>query len=123
LVSAITWVDTNVGAGTKVAPLVDTSQLLLNNYQVYVTQTPAQIRHEQPAYVITSSLQADQGYAFASTELVRWLRSNAHPAFSAGGRTFGTVIVWRLKYPASSRQPPGPPDISAVLPAQPVGQG
>jgi hypothetical protein len=123
LVSSITWIDTNVGAGTKIAPLVDTSQLLLNNYQVYVTQTPAQIREKQPAYVITSSLQADQGYAFASTELVRWLRSNAHPAFSADGRTFGTVIVWRLKYPVSSRKPPGPPGINAVLPAQPVGQG
>jgi hypothetical protein len=123
LVTAVTWVDTNVGAGTKIATLADTSQLLLNNYQVYVSPTKAQLQLERPAYVVTSSLQVEQGYGFASPTLVRWLTTHAYPVFSDTGRTFGTVLVWRLPYSASSNKPPGPPDINAVLPSQPVGQG
>jgi hypothetical protein len=123
LVSAITWIDSNVGAGTKIAPLVDTSQLLVNQYQVYFPQSPAQIRQERPAYVVTSSLQVAQGYGFAKPALLRWLRTNAHPAFESTGPTFGTVVVWRLGYPASLEKPPGPPQVNAALPRYPVGEG
>lgn len=121
--SAIAWIDGHVPAGTRVAPLVDTSQLLLNNYQVFVTKTPEQIEATQPAIAITSSLQVDQGYGFASTALTQWLRSHATAALVTSGRTFGTVTVWRLPYEEATGPPPGSPPISADLPAQPVGQG
>ena len=122
LVSAITWLDSNVGSGTRVAPLIDTSQLLVNNYQVFLTETPKQIRKDQPAYVITSSLQATQGYGFATPSLLRWLRANAYPVFVRKGRTYGTVIVWWL-YPGSPNNPPGAPQVNAKLPRYPVGEG
>ena len=123
LVSAITWVDSHVGSGTRVAPLLDTSQLLVNNYQVFVTETPKQIRKDRPAYVITSSLQASQGYGFATPTLLKWLRANAHSDFVSTGRTYGTVVVWGLGYPASPDKPPGAPQVNAVLPQYPVGEG
>jgi hypothetical protein len=123
LISAITWVDFHVGSGTRVAPLIDTSQLLVNNYQVFFTETPKQIRKDRPAYVITSSLQAAQGYGFATPSLLRWLRANAHSDFVRTGRTYGTVVVWRLGYPASPDQPPGVPQVNAHLPKYPVGEG
>ncbi len=123
LVSAIDWVNSNVGAGTKIAPLVDTSELLVGNYQVYLAESPAEIERDRPAFVITSSLQVAQGYGFATPRLIRWLRANAITNYESTGRTFGTVIVWKTKYPSSVEQPPGPPGPNSPLPTHPVGQG
>jgi 4-amino-4-deoxy-L-arabinose transferase-like glycosyltransferase len=123
LVSAITWLDSNVGSGTRVAPLADGAQLLVNNYQVFTTETPKQIRKDQPAYVITSSLQASQGYGFATPTLLRWLRANAYQVFARTGRTYGTVVVWWTGYPSSNDKPPGAPKVNVHLPRYPVGEG
>ena len=123
LVSAITWVDTNVGAGSKVAPLVDTSELLVNNYQVEMAESPSKIQDLRPAFIITSSLQVAQGYGFASPTLVRWLRAHTRAVYESNGRTFGKITVWKTGYPASVEEPPGPPGPTSPLPRFPVGEG
>lgn len=121
--STIRWIDDNVPAGTRVAPFADTSQLLLNSYQVYVPATPGELRADQVAYALTSSLQVAQGYGFANQAMATWLSAHAVPVARYTGRTFGTMTIWRLPYPTSNHKPPGFPGINARLPAQPVGEG
>lgn len=121
--SAISWLYNRVPSGTRIAPLVDTSQLLVNSYQVFMTETPPEVRRYQPAYVLTSSLQVSQGYGYASKGLVRWLGFHAKRDAQFQGRTFGTITVWRLPYAVAPGAPPGFAAIGASLPSQPVGQG
>lgn len=120
---AISWLYNRVPRGTRIAPLIDTSQLLVNAYQVFITETPDEVRQERPAYILTSSLQVSQGYGFASRSLVRWLDSHAKRDTQFTGRTFGTITIWRLPYAVAPDSPPGFSAISASLPSQPVGEG
>jgi 4-amino-4-deoxy-L-arabinose transferase-like glycosyltransferase len=119
----IEWLDNHVPSGTRVAPLVDTSQLLVSQYQVFFTQTPSQIRAERPAYVLTSSLQVTQGYGFASPSLISWLWTHAKVTKRYQGRTYGTITVWRLPYPTATARPPGFGQLGSTLPRVPIGEG
>jgi hypothetical protein len=119
----IEWLDEHAPSGTRVAPLVDTSQLLVSQYQVFFAQTPSQIRSERPAYVLTSSLQVTQGYGFASPSLVSWLWTHAKVTKRYQGRTYGTITVWRLPYPTATGRPPGFGQLGSTLPRVPIGEG
>ncbi len=120
---AISWLYDHAPTGTRVAPLIDTSQLLVSDYQFYMAQSPAQVVAERPAYVLTSSLQVAQGYGYATPPLVRWLSRHAAVAARYSGRTYGTITVWRLAYPTAHGRPPGFHLQDPVVPTVPVGEG
>jgi hypothetical protein len=47
-------------------------------------------------YVLTRSHQLDQGYGYASPDMLGWLAEHATPVFTATGPSSGATVVWRL---------------------------
>ncbi len=71
-------------------------------------------------FVVTSSLQAEQGYSAASPALLSWLGTHARKRFSSTGATAGTVVVWQLPGPLPGDAPPGP---ERLVPRAPISVG
>jgi 4-amino-4-deoxy-L-arabinose transferase-like glycosyltransferase len=121
IVRAVGWMQSHAPAHTRVAPLADGIQLLLPDYVLLFNPeagdvSPAQLRAAGTQLVVTSSLQAEQGYSAASTELLAWLRLHAHRRFAATGASTGTVVIWQLGGPLPRSAPPGPQPLDPRAP-------
>jgi hypothetical protein len=111
----------NVPAGSRVAPLVDGTQFVLPSYRLLFNPeagdvSPKELQAADTEIVLTSSLQADQGYSAASPALLRWLSRHAQTRFAATGATAGTVVIWQLAPALPRTPPPGPVVLSPRAP-------
>ncbi len=121
IASTVAWMQSHAPAGTRVAPLADGIQFLLPDYTLLFNPeagevSPSALREAHTQLVITSSLQAEQGYSAASRALVAWLRAHARERFAATGASAGTVVVWQLPGPLPKTRPPGPEPLAARAP-------
>jgi 4-amino-4-deoxy-L-arabinose transferase-like glycosyltransferase len=120
IASAVGWMQSNVPAGSRVAPLADGIQFLLPDYDLLFNPeagdvSPGQLRAAGTQLVVTSSLQAEEGYSAASPALISWLRLHARERFTARGSSAGTVVIWQLG-PLPPDAPPGPQRLSPRAP-------
>jgi hypothetical protein len=99
---SLRWVSRAAGKGGVIAPLVDTSQLLLPRHPLVVDGDFATLRRKHVTWVLTSSLQVEQGYGLARPKLIEQLRRHAVVAYQTKDRSSGTIIVWRMS-PAKPR--------------------
>lgn len=121
IVRAVAWMQGHAPADTRVAPLADGIQLLLPDYVLLFNPeagdvSPAQLRAAGTELVITSSLQAEQGYSAASPSLLKWLSQHARRRFAATGASAGTVVVWQLGASLPRSAPPGPEPLKPRAP-------
>jgi hypothetical protein len=121
LASAVGWMERHVPAGSRVAPLVDGTQFVLPSYRLLFNPeagdvSPGQLQAADTQFVLTSSLQAEQGYSAASPALLGWLDQHAQRRFAATGATAGTVVIWQLAVPLPRTAPPGPVTLSPRAP-------
>jgi 4-amino-4-deoxy-L-arabinose transferase-like glycosyltransferase len=98
----VRWVEQTAQPGDVVAPLVDTSQLLVTGHRLVVDGRFSVLRRERVRWVLTSSLQVEQGYGVARPDLIRILRRQATVAFQVRDRSSGTITVWRIRSSANS---------------------
>lgn len=89
----VAWLDRHAPNGGKVLALADGVQLVLPRYEVITSPAFAAA---PGAWVVTSSLQVDQGYGFARRPDMATLRRTATPMFRSSGRSMGQLTVWRL---------------------------
>lgn len=125
IASTVAWMQTHAPAGTRVAPLADGIQFLLPDYRLLFNPeagevSPAQLSAAHTQLVITSSLQAEQGYSAASPALIRWLRSHSRERHASSGASAGTVVVWQLAGELPHTAPPGP---ERLQPRAPISIG
>jgi hypothetical protein len=123
MVRAVSWMEQNAPAGSVVAPLADGSQFLLPAYRLaFDPETTRSVAGPALAasgvhYVITSSLQAEQGYSAATPALLAWLRAHARDRFAVRRPTVGTITVWQLAAdPPPDTAPPGPQQLRPDAP-------
>ncbi len=121
IVRAVAWMQSHAPTDTRVAPLADGIQLLLPDYVLLFNPeagdvSPAQLRAAGTQLVITSSLQAEQGYSAASPALLTWLQRNARRRFTASGASTGTVVIWQLGRSLPRSAPPGPQPLEPRAP-------
>ncbi len=91
----ISWLRDHAPEGSRVEALADSSEFLLEHYEVAVDRTIGDVMAARPHFLITSSAQTEQGYGRARAPLVRWLPSYARPVHRVTTRTSGTLTVWR----------------------------
>jgi hypothetical protein len=125
IASAVGWMQSHAPADSRVAPLADGIQFLLPDYRLEFDPEagevhPRMLTASHTQFVITSSLQAEQGYSAASPALLAWLRTHARKRFASTGATAGTVVVWQLPGPLSHDPPPGP---EPLVPRAPISVG
>jgi 4-amino-4-deoxy-L-arabinose transferase-like glycosyltransferase len=121
IVRAVAWMQSNAPRDTRVAPLADGIQLLLPDYVLLFNPeagdvSPAQLQAAGTQLVVTSSLQAEQGYSAASPSLLRWLELHARRRFAASGASAGTVVIWQLGSSLPRSAPPGPEPLEPRAP-------
>lgn len=123
IVDTIGWIEDNVPASSRIAPLVDGSQYLLPAYVLPfdpedgINVTPAALRSSRAAVVLTSSEQVTQGYSTARPALVDWLQQNGRVLHVETSPTAGTVTVWQLPGRARRRgRVPGPEKLKPAAP-------
>lgn len=93
---SVIWVERSAAPTDVVAPLVDTSQLLVTGHRLVVNSDFRVLRAQHVRWVMTSSLQVRQGYGVARPRLIRQLRTSAVVAYRTRDRSSGTITVWRL---------------------------
>lgn len=125
IASAVAWMQSHAPARSRVAPLADGIQFLLPaDMLLFNPETgdvsAARIRAAHTQFVITSSLQAEQGYSAASPALIAWLSVHARKRFAATGASAGTVIIWQLSGKLPQTAPPGP---QRLAPRAPISVG
>lgn len=123
---AVAWMQRHAPATSRVAPLADGTQFLFpkdtitDNPESGYPATPAVLETSRSQFVITSSLQVDQGYGGAQPSLIAWLGVHAIKRFSATGSTDGTVTIWQLPGGRPDEPPTGP---VVLVPYKPVSLG
>ena len=125
MANAVGWMQSHAPADSRVAPLADGIQFLLPDYELEFNPEagevdPRMLEASRTQFVVTSSLQAEQGYSAASPALLRWLGTHARERFSSTGATAGTVVVWQLPGPLPGDAPPGP---ETLVPRAPISVG
>ena len=125
MANAVGWMQSHAPADSRVAPLADGIQFLLPDYELEFNPEagevdPRMLEASRTQFVVTSSLQAEQGYSAASPALLRWLGTHARERFSSTGATAGTVVVWQLPGPLPGYAPPGP---ETLVPRAPISVG
>jgi hypothetical protein len=125
IADGVGWIERNVPAGARIAPLADGIQYLLPDYRLLFNPEAGDVSVKQlvrahTQFVVTSSTQVNQGYSAATPELVSWLRRHARRRFSATGATAGTVVVWQLPGRLPATAPPGP---EPLRPRAPISIG
>ncbi|HTY96866.1 MAG TPA: glycosyltransferase family 39 protein [Solirubrobacteraceae bacterium] len=125
MANAVGWMQSHAPADSRVAPLADGIQFLLPDYRLEFNPeagevSPSMLQASHSQFVVTSSLQAEQGYSAASPALLAWLGTHARRRFASTGATAGTVVVWELPGALPDELPPGP---EPLVPRAPISVG
>jgi 4-amino-4-deoxy-L-arabinose transferase-like glycosyltransferase len=125
MANAVGWMQSHAPADSRVAPLADGIQFLLPGYRLEFNPeagevVPRMLQASRTQFVITSSLQAEQGYSAASPALLAWLGTHSRKRFASTGATAGTVVVWQLPGRLPGDPPPGP---EPLVPRAPISVG
>lgn len=125
MANAVGWMQSHAPADSRVAPLADGIQFLLPDYRLEFNPeagevAPRMLDASRTQFVITSSLQAEQGYSAASPALLAWLGKHARKRFASTGASAGTAVVWQLPGPLPRDAPPGP---EPLVPRAPISVG
>ncbi len=103
------YLTTHVPPGTVVGAVpggIDAIYSLYGTYQVGYWDTPAALAAAHARYLVVQWGTVNEGYSLLSTSQVRLLIEHARPVFTAWGRTYDELELYRLpSYPGPTRAP------------------
>lgn len=95
------WMDANLPPGARIGMTSPTSEFAFRPGDGRDMRTGAwasltALRHYRAGYVLTQSRPLEQGYGYASPDLVPWLDKHATALFQTYGPTGGDTVLWKL---------------------------
>jgi 4-amino-4-deoxy-L-arabinose transferase-like glycosyltransferase len=92
----VAYMREQVPPGSRVSVTTQTSEFLLSGYQVGKWVTSDMLSEQRVQFVVVSSKQAEEGYAFGSPSFFRWVEENGTEVFSFTGPSNGRLSLYRL---------------------------
>jgi hypothetical protein len=96
---ATQWLATHVAAGTTVSVTDQLNQVLIEGYPIGSWVTPTQLIQHHVRYVVISSAEVDEGYAFADRQFARWLEDEGQVVYAFVEPTYGRIAIYSLTPP------------------------
>jgi hypothetical protein len=93
------WLAVHVAKGTTVSVTDELNQFLIRNYNTGRWVTGPELIQHHVRYVVISSKEVGQGYAFATTRFAEWLADHGHLVYQFVEQSYGRIAVYSLSPP------------------------
>jgi hypothetical protein len=93
------WLAAHVAKGTTVLVTDEFDQFLIQNYNIGGWVTVPELIQHHVRYLVISSKEVDEGYAFATPHFAEWVADHGHLVYQFVGPSFGRLAVYSLGLP------------------------
>lgn len=93
------WLAANVAKGTTVSVTDELNQFLITNLNTGRWVTVPELAKHHVRYVVISSKEVDQGYAWATPQFAKWLMDHGQIVYQFVEPTYGSISVYSLSDP------------------------
>ncbi|WP_433261006.1 ArnT family glycosyltransferase [Actinosynnema sp. CS-041913] len=91
------WVRHHLPADAKVGVTSNTAQwAFADDPRFGVWPSAPTLRDNGATYILTHDLLTEQGYSYAKTAVITWLRDSATPLVTFSGPSNGATVLWRI---------------------------
>ncbi|RKT54486.1 ArnT family glycosyltransferase [Saccharothrix australiensis] len=91
------WVRHHLPADARVGVTSNTAQwAFADDPRFGVWPSAPTLRDHGATHILTHDLITEQGYGYAKTSIITWLRANATPLVTATGPSNGETVLWRI---------------------------
>lgn len=101
----LSYMHRNVPNGTRIGVTSDPQEFLIQGYVIENARTPAEIVTTRVRYVAITTKQVEEGYVPNGRALLNWLAATGQPVFAFDGRSYGTLILYRMPGAAADAAP------------------